>query len=328
MGHYIGPFEVLVAKGATKINQLVQKVGTNVVAFDSPIMQKELTFTGEGTVGHNIDMHVTTDHHASSAMTTLGPIAADKAGADNLNALVAAIHTNMSGMGLNHTDITVASNKITLTVASSILVVSFTESGLETVPTVAIPTANVPASLGTHTITFEGVPQIGDYYTLAYVFHFSEYATDNSLTSLLTKFKGWLVSFFSNITVSGNQMIFTAKAGDPLPAIGPTLSIRQNSRATLPAATVQATTTSTITIINATSLVKGNTITINDGTSDHRIIYMDDQDETVDTELERLKAKVDAAHTATYTSATKTITIAAADTFEFTVTMGDDATIN
>ena len=42
---------------------------------------------------------------------------------------------------------------------------------------------------------------------------------------------------------------------------------------------------------------EGNTITINDGTTDYKLIYMaPDQDETVDSELTRLQAKVDAVN--------------------------------
>jgi hypothetical protein len=316
-------FEVLVTKDSTKVANLKQLVGTKEVVFDASILRRVMTFGGFGSENETLDMSIQTDQQVKQIATI--SIGSNLATADNLDALVASIGTNLESLELDSTSFSVDTNSITVMAATKSIVTIMTQSGLQTAPSVAITEANIPASAATQTINFEGVPQIGDNYSLLHNYALSATATDNSLTSLLTKFKAGLELHFSNITVSGNQMIFTANAGDTLPA---NPSIRQNSRAFLPASTVQATATSTVTINNAASLVKGNTITINDGTSDYTITHFTDQDETVDTELTRLATKVNAVYTATYESATKTITITAADSVIFTATMGNDATIN
>lgn len=321
--HLMQTFEILVTKDSTKVANLKQLVGTKEVVFDASILRRVMTFGGFGSENETLDMSIQTDQQVKQIATI--SIGSNLATADNLDALVANIGTNLESLELDSTSFSVDTNSITVMAATKSIVTIMTQSGLQTAPSVAITEANIPASAATQTINFEGVPQIGDNYSLLHNYALSATATDNSLTSLLTKFKAGLESHFSNITVSGNQMIFTANEGDTLPA---NPSIRQNSRAALPASTVQATATSTVTINNAASLVKGNTITINDGTSDYTITHFTDQDETVDTELTRLATKVNAVYTATYESATKTITITAADSVTFTATMGNDATIN
>ena len=124
-------------------------------------------------------------------------------------------------------------------------------------------------------------------------------AADNTMASLLAQFKD-IVDGVANFTaaVSGNDLIVTAAAGQALPANNS--AIAQTSE-TAETAAVQVNTTSTVTVGSAASLVKGNTITINDGTTDYKLIYMDDQNETVDSELTRLKDKVNAVNDATVT---------------------------
>ena len=293
--HTSALFEVLVAKDSNKVEQLVQKVGSTSVGFNTQITQKELTFTGEGTVGHKIQLSVTTDHNTNSIMTE-HTVAAGTAGAGNLNALVTALHGTITGLSKAH--VTVATNKITFTAASGVLLVTMSESGLETVPTVATPDggANTPFAAGTHTITFTGAPQTGDVFNFGFNGATTEVtAADSTMASLLAQFKG-IVNGVANFTaaVSGDKLIVTAAAGQALPANNSTIAQTSETAET---AAVQVNTTSTVTVGNAASLVKGNTITINDGTTDYKLIYMaPDQDETVDSELTRLKDKVNAVN--------------------------------